>query len=133
MDVRTLAEHARIRPPEPRRGAEARFARNYRRLSSILLALMLPIELYLLVLAPVFVVLPLIACTLCLVTIVARGYEFLGKERTIAVEVAADRTKDTLLRDSATGLPNRQYLIDELTRDVARTGRYGEPLTLADP
>ncbi len=92
---------------------------------------MLPLELFLVVLAPFFVVLPLLACTLGLVTIVARGYEFLGKERSIAVEVAADRTKDMLLRDSATGLPNRQYLIDELIRDVARTGRYGEPLTLA--
>jgi diguanylate cyclase (GGDEF)-like protein len=131
LDIRTFADRARIRPPEPRRGREARFAANYRRLSTILLALMLSLELYLAVVSSVVVVLPLLGCTLALVTMVARGYEFLGRERNVAVEAAADRTRDTLLRDASTGLPNRQYLIDELTRDVARTGRYGEPLTLA--
>ncbi|MCA9823650.1 MAG: diguanylate cyclase [Dehalococcoidia bacterium] len=131
MDVRDLAERARIRPPEPRRGREATFARNYRRFSTVLLAIMVPLELYLLTVAPLVVVLLLMGCTFALITMIGRGWEFLGRERSVAVEAASDRTRDMLLRDPQTGLPNRQYLIDELTRDVARTGRYGEPLTLA--
>jgi diguanylate cyclase (GGDEF)-like protein len=131
MDKAKLLELARIRPPEPRRGRELRFASNYRRFSFILLGVMLPFEVYLLFTAPWIVSLPLLAATLGLVTIVARGYEFLGKERSVAVEAAADRQADLLLRDQDTGLPNRQYLIDELARDVARTTRYGETLTLA--
>jgi diguanylate cyclase (GGDEF)-like protein len=131
MDMAKLLELARIRPPEPRRGREVQFASNYRRLSFFLLAVMLPLELYLLFVAPILSALPLLACTLGLVTIVARGYEFMGKERSVAVEAAADRQTDLMLRDQDTGLPNRQYLTDELARDVARTARYGETLTLA--
>jgi diguanylate cyclase (GGDEF)-like protein len=131
VDTRQLLDAARFRPPEPRRGREMRFATNYRRLAFVLLAVMLPLEVYLVFAGPALAALPVLAGTLALVTIVARGYEFMGRERSVAVEAAADRQADLLLRDAASGLPNRQYLIDELTRDVARTARYGEPLTLA--
>lgn len=131
VDIYRLADRAQIRPPEPRRGHERHFARNYRRFTVLLLITMIPLELYLLTVAPIVAVLPLIGCTFALVTMIARGFEFVGRERAIAIEAATDRQTDLLLRDAQTGLPNRQYLIDELVRDVARTARYGEPLTLA--
>ena len=96
MDVRDLAERARIRPPEPRRGREATFARNYRRFSTVLLAIMVPLELYLLTVAPLVVVLLLMGCTFALITMIGRGWEFLGRERSVAVEAASDNRQRAL-------------------------------------
>ncbi|MGE5597377.1 MAG: GGDEF domain-containing protein [Hyphomicrobiales bacterium] len=44
---------------------------------------------------------------------------------------SADQRGDAGLVDPETGLPNRQHLLEQLGREVARAERYGQPMTLS--
>lgn len=60
-----------------------------------------------------------------------RGERFASIDRRRAMEAFASQQVLALASDLETGLPNRQSLIDQLTRDIARSERYNEDLTMA--
>ncbi len=60
-----------------------------------------------------------------------RGERFASFDRRRAMERYAEQRTEALRSDTETGLPNRQLLIEQLTREIARAERYHEPVTLA--
>jgi len=55
----------------------------------------------------------------------------LEKLRAAAAPPTVEAAKDTLYFDPETRLPNRPHLIDQLAREIARSRRYNQPLSLA--
>ena len=55
----------------------------------------------------------------------------LAKLRAAASPPTIEAAKDTLYFDPETRMPNRPHLIDQLAREIARSRRYNQPLTLA--
>ncbi|MCZ2108580.1 MAG: GGDEF domain-containing protein [Dehalococcoidia bacterium] len=53
------------------------------------------------------------------------------KLRAAASAPTVEAARDTLYFDPETRLPNRPHLIDELPREIARSRRYNQPLSLA--
>jgi diguanylate cyclase (GGDEF)-like protein len=72
----------------------------------------------------------LLATTAALWGLVVRSRTAESALRHREVEAAAEGHSEAFFRDSQTGLPNRQHLIDQLTRDIARSQRYSHDLTL---
>ena len=72
----------------------------------------------------------LLATTAALWGLVGRSRALETARRQREVEAAAEGHSEAFFRDDQTGLPNRQHLIDQLTRDIARSHRYSQDLTL---
>jgi len=72
----------------------------------------------------------LLATTAALWGLAGRSRALDAARRAREVEAAAVGHSEAFFRDSQTGLPNRQHLIDQLTRDIARSQRYSQDLTL---
>ena len=60
-----------------------------------------------------------------------RGERFASFDRRRAMERYAEQRTEALRTDTEPGLPNRQLLIEQLTREIARAERYREPVTVA--
>jgi len=105
-------------------------ARRYHTVTLALLALAIPLELYLAWRLPI-PGLALLLATCAALLAAERARELSWRERQIAIESEVERQADALLRDGQTGLPNRNYLIDQLSREIARAERYGTTITLA--
>jgi len=63
--------------------------------------------------------------------LVRRGERFASRDRERAMHAFAERHADSLRYDAQTGLPNRQQLLDQLEREIARGARYEQQVTLA--
>jgi diguanylate cyclase (GGDEF)-like protein len=59
-----------------------------------------------------------------------RGQRFAAIDRAAAMEAYAREQTEALRTDPGTGLPNRQLLIEQLSREIARVDRYDHRLTL---
>lgn len=128
--TRTAVAVRRLLKPEAAEEDLGLLARRYHTVTLALIALAIPLELFLAWKFPIPGLALLLASVAALVT-AERGREFSWRERQLAIESEVERQADALLRDGQTGLPNRNYLIDQLTREIARAERYGTTITLA--
>ena len=119
-----------LEPPSLPEEESGTAAWRYHTMTLLLLVLMLPVELYIAWSDPL-PGLVLFGATCAAIATVERERLFFWRDREYAVETEGERQAAALLRDGETGLPNRNYLIDQLTRDIARAERYGTTITLA--
>ena len=73
----------------------------------------------------------LMLCTAVLALAVVRSQQLMTVVRHEETAVKLEKTQEAFYRDEETGLPNRQSLIETLGRDISRSVRRGEELTLA--
>jgi len=73
----------------------------------------------------------LTAATFGLGVLVRRGNSAAGRDRERAIEASIHEQAESFFIDRFTSLPNRQHLLDQLGREIARAGRYSYDLTLA--
>lgn len=128
--VRVPSAVRRLLHPDVPEGDLGEHARRNHTVTLALLALAIPLELFLAWKMPIPGVALLFATSAALVT-AERGRELSWRERQLAIASEVERQADALLRDGQTGLPNRNYLIDQLSREIARAERYGTTITLA--
>lgn len=63
--------------------------------------------------------------------LVRRGEQFSAQEHANELDRSLDSRADQGLTDGQTGLPNRQHLIEQVSREIARAERYSQDLTVA--
>lgn len=73
----------------------------------------------------------LMLCAAALAFAVVRSQQLTGVARRRETAAQLANSHDAFYRDEETGLPNRQNLIEMLGRDISRSVRRGEELTLA--
>ena len=117
--------------PASAQGSHVRAARLNHRLIIGTLTLIFVAELLLAVMVSPVVGAVMLAFTGLLGVLEHRGERFASADRERAMEAYASQRVLALACDLETGLPNRQSLIDQLTRDIARSERYHEDLTMA--
>jgi diguanylate cyclase (GGDEF)-like protein len=72
----------------------------------------------------------LMLCTAALAFAVVRSQQLSSVVRRHETAAELEKTHEAFYRDDETGLPNRQNLIETLGRDISRSVRRGEELTL---
>jgi diguanylate cyclase (GGDEF)-like protein len=72
----------------------------------------------------------LLVCTGLLAGLVWRTRRAEAARREQEIRDIAEGKSEAFFRDAQTGLPNRQHLIDQLTREIARAERYTQDLTI---
>ncbi|MFN0146460.1 MAG: GGDEF domain-containing protein [Dehalococcoidia bacterium] len=112
-------------------GSDARAATLNRRLIIGTLTLILVAEALVAVLLSPVAGAIMFAFTGLLGVLEHRGERFAAGARARTMEAYASQKVHALASDMETGLPNRQALLDQLTRDIARAERYREDLTMA--
>lgn len=73
----------------------------------------------------------LMLCTAALAFAVVRSQQLTSVARRRDTQAQLEKSHEAFYRDEETGLPNRQNLIETLGRDISRSVRRGEELTLA--
>ena len=73
----------------------------------------------------------LMLCTAALAFAVVRSQQLTSVARRRDTQAQLEKSHEAFYRDEETGLPNRQNLIETLGRDISRSVRRGEDLTLA--
>lgn len=81
-------------------------------------------------------VLPVVGAGLTLSTValgalIKRSNMAADRDREAAIEASIHEQAESFFIDRFTDLPNRQHLLDQLGREIARAGRYSYDLTLA--
>ncbi len=119
------------RPGPPSTGSSPGLSpRGIRVLTPALLAFLVAGELIVAVVFSPPLGIALLATTgaLCGLVRRSRGFEVARHKR--EAEAAAEDQSEAFFKDGQTGLPNRRHLIDQLARDIARSQRYSQDLTL---
>ncbi|HEY4668524.1 MAG TPA: GGDEF domain-containing protein [Tepidiformaceae bacterium] len=63
--------------------------------------------------------------------LIRRADTLAERDRQAAIEASIHEQAESFFIDRFTDLPNRQHLLDQLAREIARAGRYSYDLTLA--
>lgn len=112
------------------RHSQEEAARFNRRLTLAVLGVLVLAEIAVALFAAPAVGVILLAGTGALGYLEHRGERYAVVNRARAMESFADERTEALRTDAATGLPNREMLIGELVREIARVDRYAEQLTV---
>ncbi len=117
-------------PSQKRRIETAEAARFNHRLTMAVTGALLAAELGVAVFVSPAAAVFLLAGTGALGFLEHRGQRFAAIDRQRTMEAYAEKRTEALRTDIETGLPNRQLLIEQLSREIARVDRYSHQLTV---